>query len=96
MSEEYENPWWSRKGIKERWDEERNTGPPKVILAKIVREGGFPSIIALIPTGILYWYTQTNGSLSLETIPIILSVFGGVFAFFYFRAGFRDSAIRDD
>ena len=83
MPEQYNSPWWSREGIRERWDEDRATGPQKVILAKFVREAAFPSVFALIPSGLLTWYVQNTATFTPDTISIILSVFGGVFAFRY-------------
>lgn len=90
-----DDAWWTQAGIKDRWDEDRGTGPPRVILAKAIREGIIPLLIATISAGFVCFVGYSMEISTVETFTIILSIFGGAFLFFYRIAGFQDSVLRD-
>lgn len=96
MSDDDQGKWWTREGIQSRWDYEKNTGPPKIIIAKVVREACVPLLIAIIASGVMVWICLWLNIRRYQAITLVFAVFSGVFYFFYTEARFKDSALRGD
>lgn len=90
-----DDAWWTKSGIKDRWDDDRETSSPRVIMAKAIREGVIPFLIATVSAGFVCFVGYSMEVSIVEIFTITLSVFGGVFLFFYKIAGFQDSVLRD-
>lgn len=96
MGGDDEPAWWTAEGIATRWDHEQNTGPPRVIVAKFIREGAFPLLAGSIAGGIVFVFATWLGVLSANVFSVVVGAVGGVFLLFYLEAGFKDSTLRGD
>ena len=87
-------PWWTTPGIAARWDETRDTGPPKVILAKVVREGSIPALGGCLAAVAVGGSCAAYGVDTTTTASLSVGALASTFVFLYKTAGFRDSTLR--